>query len=310
MNSRFNVVVALLGLCAAPAVYAGAPCTLHSLSGTYAFYEKGSSTILDPTAPTYPLHWAGAIAPFIATGQITIGPNGTATGFFWIRIGSYNSGPDATPVQLTITELNEDCTGKWQFAFNLLGTLNTIEERFVVFDEGRQFRSIPTVTGVPAMAWIGEGHRISKIGEGHRDGKSDAFVDNCGPRTAKGTYLVPAENLVRLGQNPIFSDAALLRLDVSMDGDVEGILYEKMGPTGNIQLPVQGTITVNPDCSFAESLNVTVMGNPSTIPLRGVFFDEGKKLYAVNVNTKTMGTQYSFGQGERIGPGEERNSPK
>lgn len=290
---RFVVIGTLLWICTAAAIRAEGPCSLQSATGTYVLYEKGSSSVLDPNSQPYPYHWAGAVAPFIALTEVTVGPDGIGEGFYWIRIGSFNSGAEPTPFQMTITEMNEDCTGKWQFEFNLLGTAYTIVERFVLFDNGREIRSIPITTGVPTMAWISEGHRISKPGE---------LLGNCGPQTAKGTYLMTAENLVRLGPNPILSDAVLLHLDISNSGDVTGTLYEKLGPTGNIQLPVWGTMTVSPNCSFTSNLNAVVQGIPSVIPLRGIFFNQGKELYGLNVNARTVGTQYSFGHGERIGP--------
>jgi hypothetical protein len=173
----------------------------------------------------------------------------------------------------------------------LLGTPYTIEERFVLFDNGRQFRSIPTVTGVPAMAWVGEGHRISK---------PDEPLDTCGPQTAHGSYVLAAENLVKFGLNPIFADAILLRFSVSMNGDFDGVMYEKLGPTGNIEVPASGTTTVNPDCTFSMKLDLVIQGKTVTAPVRGVFFDQGKMFYGLNMNS-SGGTQYSVGQGQRIG---------
>jgi hypothetical protein len=294
MKGKVRVLVVLFCFCVAiPAAYAQGPCTLQTLTGTYVFSARGSSAILDPNSQPAPYHWAGALATFAAIGEVTAGPDGHGTGYYWIRIGSFNTLPDPTPVTLTITELNEDCTGKWQFVFNLAGTANTIEERFIVFDNGREFRSIPTVTGVPPMTWVAEGHRISKPGEP---------LNTCGPQTANGSYLMAAENLVRFSDTPIYSDALLLRMDISMSGEVNGTLYEKFGPTGNIEIPFSGTITVNPDCSFASTLYAVVRGNPATIPLRGVFFDQGKRLYGMNVNARTVGAQFSVGEGQRIGP--------
>ena len=100
---------------------------------------------------------------------------------------------------------------------------------------------------------------------------------------------------------PIFADVVLLRYDVSMSGDFTGQFYEKLVPYGGIELPVSGTITVNPDCSYASTLNVTIQGVPVAIPTRGVFFDGGKKMYGLNMNQDPTGTLYSFGQGQRIG---------
>lgn len=293
MNPTLKVIAFLIcGYFAISSVYAQGPCTMQKVTGTYVIQEKGSSSILDPNAPSYPYHWTGAIAPFIAIGQATFGPDGIGRGFYWIRIGSFTPGSAPIPLEVKITELNADCTGKWQFEVDLLGTPSTIQERFVLFNNGREFRSIATATGTPTMGWIGQGHRMSTPAEP---------LYTCGPQTAAGTWLMTAENLVRFPTTPIFYDSVLMRFHVLSNGDVTGTLYEKFGPTGNIELPLLGTMTVNADCSYAAALNTTVNGNPVTIPLRGVFFDRGKRSYALNVNARSVGTQYSFGEGVRIG---------
>jgi hypothetical protein len=143
-----------------------------------------------------------------------------------------------------------------------------------------------------ALTSIGEGHRISKSG----------MPTSCGPQTARGAYLLAADNMVRLGSNPLFTDAVLIRYDVSMTGDLTGTLYEKLGTTGHIALPVWGKISVDPDCSFAATFSFTLQGTTRTVPMRGVFFDEGKNLFGLNVNVGAGGTQYSFGRGQRINP--------
>lgn len=294
MNNRITAfVVAALLVCLGIAVpaQAQAPCTAQTFTGTYALYERGSSAVLDPTSQPYPYHWAGALAPFIAVGQVTLGPDGIGNGFYWIRIGSFNGGLDPIPLEVVITELNPDCTGKWQFEFNLLGTPNTIEERFILFDNGRRVRSIPTVTGIPTMAWVGEGHRVSKAAEPPH---------MCGSHTANGSYVVIAENLVLMGPNPLFSDAVLIRVDISMDGDFTGMFFEKLGPKGNIEIPVWGTVIVNSDCSFEMTLVLTIQGRLATSDIRGVFFDEGKRFYGLNMHVGPTGTQYSFADGQRI----------
>lgn len=298
MRARINLLcLAGLLVCvgfAANTALAQAPCTSQTFTGTYVFYEKGSSAILDPAAEPYPFHWAGAYAPFVTLGQVTMGPDGVGHGYYWFMIGSLKGGSDPVPVEVTITELNEDCSGRFSYEFQLPDTPEPtlIEERFILIDNGREFRSIPTGGGIPTLAWIGEGHRIARFGEPRY---------TCGPETAHGTYLMTVENLLRFPTTPILSDAVLLHYHVGMTGDVSGMLYEKFGPTGNIELPIWGTLVVDPDCSFNATLQATIQGRLSTIPIRGVFFDQGKGLFALNVNAKPTGTQYSVGVGERIG---------
>jgi hypothetical protein len=280
-----------------PAAQAQGMCRMETVTGAYVFYEKGSSSIFDPNSQPYPFHWAGASAPFVTIGEVTLGPSGVGEGFFWIRVGSFNGGPDSLPLQIVVTEMNEDCSGKLRVSFTLPGNPapTIVEERFIAVDNGRELRFIPTsiVNGLSTEAWVGEAHRISKPGEP---------LYTCGPQTAHGTYVMAVENLVRMGTNPILSDALLLRLDISMTGDYTGMLYEKLGPTGNIELPVWGTMSVNPDCSFATTLNFSIQGVPKIAPVRGIFFDQGKNLFVLNVNVGEFGTRYSFGEGQRISP--------
>lgn len=283
---------------AVPVARAQGPCSMETFTGTYVFYERGASAILDPSQSSpglLPFHWFGQVAPFVTVGQVTMWPGGVGDGFYWIRVGSLNGGPNAIPFAITITEMNADCTGKFTYSISLPGNSEptTIVERFILFDNGREFRTIPTeiINGLTPLAWVGEGHRVVESG---------AMPQPCGPQTARGAYLMSAENLVKMGPNPVFADTALLRFDVSMGGELTGTLYEKLGPTGNIELPLSGTVAVAPDCSFAATINVTILGVPKTIPLRGVFFDQGKKLYGLNVASGPGGTQWSFGEGQRI----------
>lgn len=274
---------------AVPAADAQGKCSMQTMAGTYVFSHKGSSSILDPTVQPYPFHLSGATAPFITVGEISFTPDGEGDGFYWIRIGTLNAGLDPVPVHVTITEMNEDCTGKMRYDVSLPGIPSaTIEERFISFDNGREFRSVPVaiVNGVYTLAWIGTGHRISK---------SSGPVNSCGPQTVHGTYLVTAENIIAVNPTTAFFDTILFRLNISLNGDYTGMLYEKLGPI-SVELPVSGTFTVNPDCSYSWNLNV--QGIPGTIGVRGVFFNEGKELYGLAMDPE--GIKYSFAQGKRV----------
>jgi hypothetical protein len=165
----------------------------------------------------------------------------------------------------------------------------TIEERFIVFDNGREYRSVPTSIegGIPTLAWIGAGHRIRKPADP---------VDSCGPQTAHGTYLISAENLIPVDSTSAFTDTILFRMDIAMSGDYTGMLYEKLGPL-SVELPVSGKFTVNPDCSFSWDLDLVINDVPAAVGIRGVLFDEGKELYGLAMDE---GIAYSFPQGERV----------
>ncbi len=296
VKRAFKLIPLLLCLCVAVCTaYAQGNCTLQTMMGTYAMYERGSSFLIDPSQQPYPLHWAAAMATFVNVGEVTFSSNGVGNGFYWIELGALNGGLDPIPVQVTITEMNPDCTGKFTYVANLPGGLSaTVEERFVLFDNGREFRSIPTTitNGVPTLAWIGTGHRISKPGK---------MRPICGPQNAQGKYLVTVENIIDLDPKTAFSDTVLLTEDVAMNGDYTGTLYEKLGPIGPIQLPINGKITVNPDCSMTSSLNVETITGP--IMVKGVFYNEGKDYYAMAIIDLGNNSQfmYSLFQGKRIG---------
>ena len=104
----------------------------------------------------------------------------------------------------------------------------------------------------------------------------------CGPHTAHGRYLMSCDNILRSGLYPtkIVADTFLLPMDISMAGDYTGMLYEKFGMAA-IELPVDGTMTVNADCSFTDTLDIPSL--PSTVILKGVFFDEGKEFYGMGI---------------------------
>lgn len=295
MNLSLKLMAAILCLfLAVPAARAQKACSMQTLVGTYAIYEKGASSILDPaSSPAVFPFFTGATAPFVNVTEITFSPDGSFAGSYWIRIGALNGGLQPIPVQGTVTEMNSNCTGKIQYKVNLPNLPPAIiEERFLLFDEGREMRSVPISIqgGIDTLAWVGTGRRISK---------SAKPVHSCGPQTAHGTYLLTAENLVTLDPHTALADALFIREQISMTGDYEGMLYEKLGITPVDGLPVSGKYTVNPDCSFSSTLLVTVNNVTSTIPINGVFFNEGKEYFAFAIDD---GVPYSFAQGKRVGP--------
>lgn len=283
-----------LGL-ACPVVQANEKCSLQTMTGTYAFYDKRASLLnFDPFNPAYLPYFVGGIAPFVTVGEVTFTPLGVGDGFYWISIGAINGGEKPIPVHVTITEMNEDCTGKFTYTVNLPPFIPsaTIEERFVLFDNGREYRSVPTsiTGGIDTLAWFGVGQRIRKPGEP---------VHSCGPQTASGTYLLTAENIVLRSLHEGVFDTLFIREDVSLTGNYTGTLYEKNGPDSIDTLPVFGTYTVNANCSFSSTLKFYVLGTHDlvTIVRDGIFFNEGKDYYALAIDP---GVPYSIAHGERI----------
>ena len=293
---------------AMPALQAQEKCSLKTFAGTYVSFEKGSSVTIDllstgvvspaPGAQPRPPAWlAPGIVPFADIAMVTYTPEGIGDGYFWMFEGSTRATLEPIPIHVVVTEINGDCTGKFQYSRND-GTV--IEERFILFDNGRQYRSIPTLIsspGIPTLSWIGNGKRISQ---------GSAPVRFCGPQTAHGRYLLACENIQKTVPYPTkaVADSFLLNMDVSMSGDYTGMLYEKFGMTSIDGRATVGMVDVNPDCSFGSTINMA--GIAGTYEVRGAFFDEGKGLYAMGILNSSQpsdkqGIQYSFCQGTRIG---------
>jgi len=300
MKTKITIfVVAGLLVClgaAAPGAQAQGNCTMATFSGTYAIYDRGSSLVGNLNEQPYQLHWSEAAAPFIAVGQVTFMPSGVGNGFYWMLLGSLNTGLEPVPVAVTITEMNPDCTGKFTYSLNLPGApvATVVEERFILLDNGREYRSVPTSieNGIPTLTWLGTGRRIRKYSE---------TVNTCAAQPIHGTYLLQAENIIANDLVTAVYDTLLVPMDVSITGAYTGTLYEKLGPISPIELPVWGTFTVNPDCSYSQVFEVDIYGVVATIDIRGVFFNEGKEFYGMAI-TPGGGIKYSFAQGKRIGP--------
>ena len=287
-------VVTLLGLLvccciAVPEASAQGKCSLQMAAGTYAGYERGSSlnVVVNPPPQDFPF-FTGAMAPFVNIVHVTFNSKGIGKGYYWIYTGAIGMTQKPIPVEVTITEMNEDCTGKFTYA--VPGTPPAIvEERFILFDGGREMRSLPRsiANGVPGLVWTGTMHRI---------GKGSKPVKSCGPQTAQGKWLSSVENIIWWSGPTAWADAVLLLQDVSDTGDFAGTLYEKLGDRSNIELAIWGTIKVHPDCSYTERLHIQGFPGPPVI-IKGVYFNEAKEAYAM-----AIGFSYSFGHSERIGP--------
>lgn len=300
MHRSIHLAVALLCLSlSAPVVFGQAPCSLQTMTGSYAFQHRGSSMAMDPSQAWAQPYSVGVLAPFGTVGEITFAANGVGQGYYWIYLGTINGGFDAIPVQVTITEINADCTGKWQYAVNLPGLSASIEERFIAFDNGQEWRSVPTSiqNGIDTLAWVGTGRRI-------RNSKAPAHA--CGPQTANGDYLLTAENIVGVSFEPAIAvaDTLLIQQKVSMNGEYVGRLYEKIGPV-SVNTPALGTFAVNPDCSFTATLRVPEFFS-TAITIKGVFFDEGKEYYGMAIEDLSLppeeqGIKFSSVHGKRIG---------
>lgn len=297
MKGMLKSVALFLCICVVPAAYAQGRCSFQTVVGTYAMYERGSSLAIDPTQQLYFPNFVGALAPFANVGLVTFKPNGVGDGYYWIYAGVINGGFTSIPVHMTITEMNPDCTAKFTYIANLPGGLSaTVEERMVLFNNGDEFRTIPTSiqNGIGTLAWIGTGHRISKASNP---------PNFCGQQTALGTYVMSVENIIQDQPITAIADTVLIRQEISLTGHYRGKMYEKYADHPPVETWVVGQVTVNPDCSFTSALQipeyyVNLLG-------KGVFFNQGKEFYMLIPGDPTlpMGQQwlmFSLAFGKRI----------
>jgi len=281
-------ILGLLVCCciAVPEASAQGKCNLQMVAGTYVGYERGSSlnVVVNPPPPDFPF-FTGAMAPFVNIVHISFNSKGIGKGYYWIYTGAIGMTEKPIPVQVTITEMNEDCSGKFQY----MAGAATVEERFIFFAGGREMRSLPTsiASGLPGLVWTGTMHRIS---EGSKP------VNSCGAQTAQGEWLSSVENIIWWTGPTAWADTLFLRENVSKTGDFTGMLYEKLGDVGGIEHPIWGTIKVRPDCSYTELLHIQGITD-APVTIKGVYFNEGKEAYGM-----ALGLSYSFGHSERIGP--------
>ncbi len=287
-NKIILAVIACLFAWCIPGAYGQGNCTLETLAGTYAIYERGANSFLDPTPlEQAPFHFSGVTAPFVNVAHIVFTPYGQGDGFYWIKIGTLDGGLEPIPVHITITEMNADCTGKLKYDINLPPIPpTTITERFVVMDNGRELRTVPISMGehgIATLAWIGYGRRVEA---------------SCDPQTARGTYVITCENLIMTSPTVAVADSTLFHVKVAPDGSYTGRLYEKVGPL-SIDTPVLGTFAVKENCSFDHTLQVPEYFGNMTIDSRGLFFNNGKEFYVLPM---VGASETGFCQGKRVGP--------
>jgi hypothetical protein len=285
-----------------PRVQAQGNCSLETITGTYAFEERGAVELL--SLPTT----APVIVPFANLGEINLTPkegNGSyGSGFYWGQRGAGSAANDNPPKEtVTIDNLtiNADCTGTVTYTLDQSGA--QIVEDLFVFDEGREARSVlhsftpanPDVINL--MAWTGTFHRIAKRGE----------AVNCGPQTGAGTWLTTGEGITAVpsGLFPSITDPALYgkvitRFHCSLSGDCAGgPLYEKFGAFSSGAIK-EGHVTTFSDCSFEGS--IIFAGEPNTTyQTRGVFFDQGRQFYSLMFGPSDGTLEFAPSQGTLIG---------
>jgi hypothetical protein len=264
------VLFLCLIVCLSPA-YSQGQCTMQNIVGNYAFGFTGASTIVKDAAPDT-LHWDALYAPIAGVGLYTIKPTGKADGFYWLVAGAWNFGLTPVPFHATV-DLRADCTGSLTADF--FGS--PMVERFVILGNGREMRSVATLTASPTGNWLTTANRIT---------------GSCGQNKVHGDYLMECKNIFELPVDPnhpldphIFGGAIHIRMLISPGGDYTAKVYGKVGPDST-PFDAFGHITVNSDCTAEGTLATSFL--PTVSHGRGVFFNEGKQAFWMPlVNTLT-----------------------
>ena len=258
---RGTLIAALVVVLAAAAPAAWAqPCSLQTVTGTYAVQVTGRSYVgsvmnVEGYGPIYELLGGQAVI----VGQLTIAANGAYTGTYW---GVYVAAPiPPTPVAGWVS-VNPDCT------INDSGT-----DKGVVLDNGQEIRFI---------TWQAEGTNISTW---YRMTPADGEGPRCGQQTFSGTYMERCEGYsffsLGEGQPPGVATSTSLLLYSARDGVLTGTYKGKVFGYPNqpplVESALSATYTVNPDCTIEKVYSLGFLPPGYVIKSRGVLFDEGKQ---------------------------------
>jgi hypothetical protein len=260
MRGTLIAALVVLVAAAAPTAWAQAPCSLQTVTGSYAVQVAGRSYVgsvmnVEGYGPIYELLGGQAVI----VGQLTIAANGTYTGTYW---GVYVTAPiPPTPVAGWVS-VNPDCT------INDSGT-----DKGVVLDNGQEIRFI---------TWQAEGTNISTW---YRMTPANGKGPSCGQQTFSGTYVERCEgySFFSLGEDqPLgVASSTSLMLYSARDGVVTGTYrgkvfgYPSQPPL--VESDLSATYIVNQDCSIEKVYSFGFLPPGYTVKSRGVLFDEGKQ---------------------------------
>ena len=259
MRGTLLAALVILLVAAAPAVWAQ-PCSIQTVTGTYAVQVTGRSFVgsvmnVEGYGPIYEL--LGGQASLV--GQVTIAPSGAYTGTYW---GVYVMMPiPPTPVAGWVS-VSPDCT------INDSGT-----DKGVVIDNGKEIRFI---------TWQAEGTNISTW---YRMTPANGKGPSCGPQTFSGTYMERCEGYsffsLGEGQPPgVATSTSLLMYsarDGAMTGTYKGKVFGYPIQPPLVESGLSATYTVSPDCTVVKAYSLDFLPPGYTVRSRGVLFDEGKQ---------------------------------
>lgn len=261
MRARATAVVLFTLLAFAPAAFAQAPCSIQTITGTYAVQTTGwsayGSIFTSPLGPTYQLVGGEAVL----VGQVTIARDGTAVGTYW---GVYVAFPVPVTSFTARYSVNPDCTGE---SIDEWGTA----DKFVVLDNGKELR---------AMTWLGFGTSVTRQ---YRITRADDPAPRCGQHTLRGTYMDACEGIALTGELdpdglPLIATANSLMVWTAKDGRLTGTYHGKQFgfPDTFTESGVSGTYVVHGDCTVDVDLSLELLPG-LTFKARSVLFDQGKR---------------------------------
>jgi opacity protein-like surface antigen len=256
MRGKLIAALVIVLAAAAPAVWAQ-PCSIQTVTGTYAVQVTGRSASGTLNVPYSFYELQGGQASLV--GQVTIAPSGAYTGTYW---GVYVMMPiQPTPFAGWVS-VNPDCT------INDSGT-----DKGVVIDNGKEIRFI---------TWQGGGTNISTW---YRMSPANGQGPSCGQQTFSGTYMERCEgySFFSLGeaQLPGVATSTSLLLYSARDGVLTGTYRGKVFGYPNqpplVESALSATYTVNPDCTIEKVYSLGFLPPGYVIKSRGALFDEGRQ---------------------------------
>jgi hypothetical protein len=256
MRGRLIAVLVLMLVAVAAGAQAQAPCSIQTVTGTYAVQTKGvsaSGSVIDsPLGPAYQLH--GGAATLV--GHMTIAPDGAVAGTYW---GVYVAFPIPPTTFTARVSVNPDCTAE------LTDETGSVD-KLVVLENGDE---------VLAITWEGFGTSLTTW---HRMTRASDVAPRCGQHTLQGTYAERCEGFALTDELGSLATTNSLFVFSARGGALNGTYSGKQFgfPDTLIESGVSGTYIVNPDCTVDVALSLDVMPGLS-IKARSVLFDQGKQ---------------------------------
>ncbi len=263
----FAALVALL-LVFPTVAQAQMPCSLQTVVGTYAIKGTGEAFVGSGPGPVPYPSIAGALSPVALVGIVQIHPDGAVTGSYWGN--AYGQPPRKDENWNGTITMNPSCVGDWSYTVVLPGVPPVpVTEKIVVLDQGKEIRTASMTHPLPFIVWNSTAKRISgslvKEGICRQDMTRGTWVNVC-----RGFAHIPTTETVA----PM---VAVIPLTTDELGQYEGTFNAKLGPV-SVALPVEGTMTLQPDCYGEMTVAFPTWGNSGA---KGILvgLDEGKELW-------------------------------